>query len=34
MNLFGAENFVSDTNWAKNLPLITGKVLEFKPVFN
>ena len=35
MNLFGAENFLGDTtNWGKNLPIIRGKVLEFKPTFN
>jgi len=35
MNLFGAENYLGDTtNWGKNLPIVRGKVLEFKPVFN
>ena len=35
MNLFGAENFLGDTtNWGKSLPIIRGRVLEFKPVFN
>ena len=35
MNLFGAENYLGDSfNLAKGLPMIRGKVLEFKPTFN